>query len=79
MDTALEVLLRGSTSRLAACSRDLFRVGLSLVAEGDGCVCDLQPEGVARRDACRAFTASLFAASAPRVRCPEGFLVIVRT
>jgi DNA-binding NtrC family response regulator len=78
MDGALDILLRSSALRLGACSREMFRVGLSLVAESDACVCGLSPEGAARREACRGFTASLFTAAVPRVRCPEGLTLIVR-
>jgi DNA-binding NtrC family response regulator len=78
MDGSLDVLLRNSTVRLGACSREMFRVGLSLVADGDVCVCGLHPEGATRRDACRSFTASLLSAPSARVRCPEGLTVLVR-
>lgn len=78
MDGALDDFLRSSAGRLEFCSREMFRVGLSLITEGTACACGYNPEGTARRDACRTFTASLFTASTPRVRCPEGFSLVVR-
>ncbi|HEY5998337.1 MAG TPA: sigma 54-interacting transcriptional regulator [bacterium] len=78
MDGSLDVLLRNSTVRLGSCSREIFRVGLSLVADGDVCVCGLHPEGTGPREACRSFTASLRSAPSARVRCPEGLTVLVR-
>jgi DNA-binding NtrC family response regulator len=78
MDGALDDFLRSSAGRLEFCSREMFRVGLSLITDDTVCACALSPEGAARREACRSFTASLFTATKPRVRCPEGFSLIVR-
>jgi DNA-binding NtrC family response regulator len=78
MAGALDTLLRSSAGRLEFCSREMFRVGLSLLAPESACACGLTPENAARRDACRTFTEALFTASTPRVRCPEGLFLVVR-
>ena len=78
MDGALDVLLRSSAGRLEFCSREMFRVGLALLSRESACACGLNPEGASRRDACRVFTESLFTATTPRVRCPEGFSLVIR-
>ena len=78
MDGALDILLRSSAGRLEFCSREMFRVGVALISGESACACGLNPEGATRRDACRGFTESLFSAATPRVRCPEGFSLVVR-